>query len=147
MKRRLLRALGGTVLAVLLLGGVGYSRYIDWPAFDDSALIRVYIPDEYPLDDAHHYTLRGFMDTWDLYRFSTSPEAILFLVAELKLESTGTVREFDLIISKPPAYWWDPELLREAEYYQSYERAADGRLYDLLYSREEGIAYMIRFDG
>jgi hypothetical protein len=87
------------------------------------------------------------MDTWELYRFSTSSDAVAYLVNKLNLESKGMVHTFDLIISKPPPYWWNPEHLPEAEYYQSRERALDGKLYDLLYSKVDGIVYMIRFDG
>jgi hypothetical protein len=120
---------------------------VDWPSFDGPGKVRVFVPDEYAIYDAYYYRLRGFMDTWDLYRFSTSPAAIDFLISNLNLESRGFVSNFPLIISKPPPYWWDPELLEIAELFQSKERASDGRHYDLLYSEETGIVYMIRFDG
>jgi hypothetical protein len=147
LNSRLLRILGYIILACLLIGIFAYSRYIDWPSGDASPEVRVYLPDQYPLSEAYHYTLRDFMDTWELYRFSTSSDAVAFLVNDLNLESQGMVNEFDLIISKPPPHWWDPEHLLEAEYYQSRDRAADGRLYDLLCSKDDGIVYMIRFDG
>jgi hypothetical protein len=131
----------------LLISAFAYALYVDWPAFDEPQAVRVYLPVEYPIEDAHHYKLRSFMDTWDLYKFTTSSSAIAHLKSELKLESRGYVQNFDLIISKPPAYWWEPEKLDEAELFQSTERADDGRLYELLYSEETGITYLIRFDG
>ena len=147
MNRRLIRVLGYIFLACLLIAVFIYSRYIDWPSIDKTSEVRVYLPDQYPVSKTYHYTLRNFMDTWELYRFSTSSDAVAFLINDLKLESKGIVHEFDLIISKPPPYWWNPEHLIEAELYESRERALDGRLYDLLYSEDEGIVYMIRFDG
>ena len=147
MTRRLLLKLSLFLILVALLVGFAYLRYINWPSFGGAKEVRVYLPEEYPVKDAHHYTLRSFMDTWELYRFTTTPDAINFLVENLNLESHGLVYEFPLIVSKPPPYWWNPELLREAEYFSSRERAPDGRLYDLLYSMERGIVYLIRFDG
>ena len=145
----------GPALSIIGLGlfvcvGCGlaaYSRYIDFPSFDGSSEIRTYLPETYPITDAHHYSFNNFMDNWELYRFSTTPEAIIFLASELHLESQGVVHEFPLIISKPPPYWWNPELLKEAELFRSSQRAPDGHTYDLLYSSASGIAYMIRFDG
>jgi hypothetical protein len=131
----------------LLCGILTYSRYIDFPPFDDSQEVRAYLPDKYPIKDAHHYTYNNFMDNWELYRFSTTSEAIIYLASELNLESQGFVHEFPLIISKPPPYWWNPELLDNAELFRSSTRAPDGHNYDLLFSEETGIAYMIRFDG
>jgi hypothetical protein len=87
------------------------------------------------------------MDTWELYRFTTTPEAVAFLATELSLESKGTVNNFPLIISKPPPYWWDPELLDNAELFSAKQRAADGHSYEILYSIDTGIVYLIRFDG
>jgi hypothetical protein len=109
--------------------------------------VRAYLPDQYPVSDAHHYTYRNFMDTWELYRFSASPEAISFLAGELNLEEPVPVQKFPLIVSRPPPYWWHPELLPEADLYRSQQRSPDGHNYDLLYSAGEGIAYLIRFDG
>jgi hypothetical protein len=114
---------------------------------DDTREIREILPDEYIVSDVYHYEYRSFMDTWDLYRFSTTPAAIDFLKSKLNLEFQGIVHNYPLIISKPPAYWWDPEQEVEAELYQSSQRAADERLYELLYSQSSGIAYLIRFDG
>ena len=144
---RALAILGPGLLICLACGLLAYSRYIDFPSFDGSPAIRAYLPDTYSINDAHHYSYNNFMDNWELYRFSTTPEAINFLVSELRLESQGMVHEFPLIISKPPPYWWNPELLKEAELFRSSQRAPDGHTYDLLYSSEAGIAYMIRFDG
>jgi len=144
---RALSVIGISVLLCLLCGLVVYSRYIDFPSFDGSPEIRAYLPETYPITDAHHYSFNNFMDNWELYRFSTTPEAIIFLASELHLESQGMVHEFPLIISKPPPYWWNPELLKEAELFRSSQRAPDGHTYDLLYSSASGIAYMIRFDG
>ena len=145
--RRTQFIIGLSFLICLLCGLVAYSRYIDFPSFDAYSEIRAYLPEPYPLTAAHHYLYNNFMDNWELYRFSTTPEAILFLASELHLESQGMVHEFPLIISKPPPYWWNPELLEEAELFRSGKRAPDGHNYDLLYSTETGIAYMIRFDG
>ena len=139
--------IGLGVFTCLLCGLLAYSRYIDFPSLDGSSEIRAYLPDTYPIRDAHHYSYHNFMDNWELYRFSTTLESIHFTVSELHLESQGMVHEFPLIISKPPPYWWDPELLKEAELFRSSQRAPDGHTYDLLYSSESGIAYMIRFDG
>jgi hypothetical protein len=147
MKRKLL-AVGGLLAVVcIIVGAFAYSLYIDFPSIDGPSEVRAYLPEEYSIKEAHYYQLRGFMDTWDLYRFTTSREAIDYLIVELKLESKGIVQNYPLIISKPPPYWWNPEDLPEAELFQSRERAPDGRLYDLLYSEDEGIVYMIRFDG
>jgi len=129
------------------VGLVGFLRYVDWPSFGGEHQVREILPEEYPLEHAHHYKLRAFMDNWGLYRFQTSPEAIAYLKTELNLESQGLVQHFPLIISRPPPYWWHPERLAQAEYFQSATRAADGRLYDLLYAQQSGIVYMIRFDG
>lgn len=145
--RRALPVIGLSLFICLLCGLVAYSRYIDFPSFDGSSDLRVYLPEKYPITDAHHYLYNNFMDNWELYQFSTTPEAIAFLASDLNLESQGRVYEFPLIISKPPPYWWNPERLKEAELFRSSKRAPDGHNYDLLYSRETGIAYMIRFDG
>lgn len=139
--------LGLIILACTLCAGFGYASYIDWPSFNEPRSVRNYLPDEYPVNDAHHYTYSNFMDTWELYRFTTTPEAVAFLAAELSLESKGTVNNFPLIISKPPPYWWDPELLDNAELFRANQRAADGHIYEILYSRDTGIVYLIRFDG
>jgi hypothetical protein len=95
--------------------------------------VRVHLPEQYPLENGHHYTLRAFMDSWELFRFRTSPQAVDYLKTELNLESQGMVHNFPMIVSRPPAYWWHPERLAEAEYFQSLTRADDGRLYELLY--------------
>jgi hypothetical protein len=145
--RRWLLPAAALLMTLCACAACGYARYIDFPAGDDSVLVRAYLPEPHPLEGAHHDLLRGFMDSWELYRFETSPEGVAYLVQSLSLESQGLVYEFPLIISKPPAYWWDPEQLAEAEYFTSHERAADGYLYDLLYSEADGIVYMIRFDG
>jgi hypothetical protein len=87
------------------------------------------------------------MDTWELYRFTTTPEAIAHLANSLNLSAPTTVHEFDMIISRPPPYWWHPESLEEGQLYRSEQRAPDGHMYDLLYSVDLGIAYFIRFDG
>jgi len=147
MNRRIPYVFGLSLFTCLLCGVLAYSRYIDFPSFDGSSEVRAYLPEKYPITEVHHYTYNNFMDNWELYRFSTTPEAIAFLASRLHLESRGMVYEFPLIISKPPPYWWDPELLKEAELFRSSKRAPDGHNYDLLYSRETGIAYMIRFDG
>lgn len=132
---------------VALCGAAIYSRHVDWPSLGGSSRVRAYIPGPYPIGDAHHYTYRNFMDTWELYRFTTTPEAIAYLADELNLSAPATVRRFPLIISRPPPYWCHPERLPEAELYRSEDRAPAGRLYDLLFSRDSGIAYLIRFDG
>jgi hypothetical protein len=87
------------------------------------------------------------MDTWELYTFTTSPEAVAFLATTLNLGSPAPVQEFPMIISRPPPYWWHPEVLSQAELYGSEDRAPDGHNYQLLFSVETGIAYLIRFDG
>jgi hypothetical protein len=147
LKRKILRIGGILVMVCILAGTFAYSLYIDFPSIDGPDEVRMYLPEKYSIKEAHYYQLRGFMDTWDLYRFTTSPEAIDYLIVLLKLESKGIVQNYPLIISKPPPYWWDPELLEEAELFQSTERALDDRLYELLYSRKTSIAYLIRFDG
>ena len=146
-KNRLGLAVGVIVMACALCAGAGYSRYVDWPSFGANAEVRLYIPDRYPISDTHQYTYSNFMDTWELYRFTTTPDAIVYLADELKLASPATVHEFPLIISRPPPYWWHPELLPDAELYRSSVRAPDGHLYDLLYAQDSGVAYLIRFDG
>jgi hypothetical protein len=136
-----------SVVACILCSALGYARYIDWPSFDGAGHVREYLPGQYPIHDAHFYLYQNFMDSWKLYRFTTSPEAIEFLAASLHLSQEGVVYEFPLIVSRPPPYWWHPELLAEADLYRSKDRAPAGHLYDLLYSQETGIVYMIQFDG
>jgi hypothetical protein len=145
--RRSRLVLGLSLFACLLCGVISYSRYIDFPSFGSSGKVRTYLPEQYPVEDAYHYSYHNFMDNWELYRFSTTPEAIAFLASDLNLESQGLVHKFPMIISKPPPYWWDPELLENAELFSSRSRAPDGHNYNLLFSRETGIAYMVRFDG
>jgi hypothetical protein len=147
VSRRVMVFMSVSIIACLLCGALGYARYVDWPSFDGSQHVREYLPSQYPLQDAHFYRFRNFMDSWDLYRFTTSPESIEFLAASLHLSREGVVYEFPLIVSRPPPYWWHPELLSEADLYRSRGRAPDGHLYDLLYSQETGVAYMIQFDG
>ncbi len=147
MIRRLSIPLGLALIACLLGSALAYARYKDWPPGDDIHLVRAYLPEAYPVAGARHYTYRNYTDSWELYRFTTTSEAIARLTESLHLARAGTVHEFPLIISKPPPYWWDPKLLSEADLYHSAERAPDGQLYDLLYSTETGIAYLIRFDG
>ena len=146
-RSRLLLALSILVVACMLCAAPLYGRYIDWPSLGGAEAVRGYLPDQYPVSDAHHYTYRNFMDTWELYRFTTSPEAVSYLANILNLEPPVPVQEFPLIISRPPPYWWHPELLPQAELYSSHERASDGRNYNLLYAPGNGIAYLIRFDG
>src|SRR5919205_2460775 len=95
---RAVSIMGLSLLICLLCGLVACSRYIDFPSFDGSSEIRAYLPDPYPITDAHHYSYNNFMDNWELYRFSTTPEAIIFLESELHLESRGMVHDFPLII-------------------------------------------------
>ena len=114
---------------ILAAGAIAYSLYIDFPSLDGPGEVRIFLPEEYSIEDVHYYKLRGFMDTWDLYRFTTSPEAIDYLIVKLMLESKGIGNNYPLIISKPPPYWWGPELLEEVELFQSAERALDDRLY------------------
>jgi hypothetical protein len=147
LKNRVPLSLGLILLVCLICGGLTYSRYIDWPSFGAKGSVRFYIPDQFPISDTHHYTYSNFMDTWELYRFTTTPEAISYLATELNLASPATVHEFPLIISRPPPYWWHPELLPDAQLYRSAHRASDGHLYDLLYSPDSGIAFLVRFDG
>lgn len=147
VSHRVIISISVTIITCMLCGALGYARYVDWPSFDGSKRVREYLPSQYPIQDAHFYQYRNFMDNWDLYRFTTSPAAIEFLAASLHLSLEGVVHEFPLIISRPPPYWWHPELLPEADLYRSSERAPGGHLYDLLYSQETGIAYLIQFDG
>lgn len=139
--------LGLATAGCLLCAATGYSRYVDWPSFGGRTQVREYIPEPYPVTNAHHYTYRNFMDTWELYRFTTTPEAIEYLADALNLSASVTVYEFPMIISRPPPYWWHPEELPQAQLYQGDKRAPDGHLYDLLYSEDSGVAYLIRFDG
>jgi hypothetical protein len=53
---------------------------------------------------------------------------------------------FPMIVSRPPPYWWHPELPEGARY-AGQERAPDRKKYGLLYSSASGIAYLLRFDG
>jgi len=140
-KRHFFRFLGLIIAFCLFCTAIAYSRYIDWPSLGGKAQVRRIIPKPYPITDAHHYTYRNFMDTWELYRFTTSPETINYLVNALNLSDPKTVYEFPLIVSRPPPYWWHPEVLPQALLYRSEERAPDGHLYDLLYSEDIGIAY------
>jgi hypothetical protein len=87
------------------------------------------------------------MDTWELYRFTTTPDAISHLASELNLTAPAAVHEFPMIVSRPPPYWWHPELLADAQLYRGAVRAPDGHLYDLLYSPDTGTAYLVRYDG
>jgi hypothetical protein len=146
-KGRILPVVGIVVVSCGLCAAAMYSRYIDWPSFGADSPVRAYIPEPYPISETYHYTYRNFMDTWELYRFSTTPEAIAFLADDLRLADPVTVFDFPLIVSRPPPYWWHPELIPEAELYRSLARAPDGHLYDLLYAQETGVAYLIRFDG
>jgi hypothetical protein len=146
-KRRFLRFLVLAITGCLLCSATVYSRYIDWPSIGGSAQVRGIIPQPYPITNAHHYTYRNFMDTWELYRFTTTPGAVAYLVNALKLSDPKTVYEFPMIVSRPPPYWWHPEVLPEAQLYGSDRRAPDGRLYELLYSEDTGVVYLIRFDG
>jgi hypothetical protein len=146
-KRRFLRFLVLAITGCLLCSATVYSRYIDWPSIGGSAQVRGIIPQPYPITNAHHYTYRNFMDTWELYRFTTTPGAVAYLVNALKLSDPKTVYEFPMIVSRPPPYWWHPEVLPEAQLYGSDGRAPDGRLYELLYSEDTGVVYLIRFDG
>ncbi len=146
-KRNLWAFLLAGFLIPLACAGLAYARFIDWPSTGGTGQVRAYLPERFLAQDAHHYRYRNFMDTWELYRFRTTPEAIDYLAASLKLEPAGQVSNFPLIVSRPPPYWWHPEALPEATLYSSAERAPDGHLYDLLYAEESGIAYLIRFDG
>jgi len=146
-RKRLLVLLVLALDACLLCAAFGYSRYVDWPSFGGEARVRAILPEPYPVGDAHHYTYRNFMDTWELYRFETSIEAIAYLVEQLNLGPPNTVYEFPMIVSRPPPYWWHPEDLAQAEIYGSSQRAPDGRRYELLYSAQAGTAYLLRFDG
>ena len=124
-----------------------YSRHVDWPSLGGTEDVRVYLPDPYPLSEAHHYTYGSFMDTWELYRITSIPEAVAYMADTLNLPSAVTVHKFPLIISRPPPYWWRPEALQEAQLYRSEQRDPDARRYDLLYSAGSGVAYLVRFDG
>ena len=146
-KQRIPLVLGLVLTGCLACSAIAYSRYVDWPSLGGLTEVRAYLPEEYPVHDAYHYTYRNFMDTWELYRFTTTPEAIEYLVDALNLSAPATVYEFNLIVSRPPPYWWHPESLPEVQLYRSKQRAPDGYLYDLLYSVDLGIAYLIRFDG
>jgi hypothetical protein len=146
-KNRLPFMIGLIILACVLCPALGYSRYVDWPSFGAASQVRRYIPEPYPLSATYHYTYANFMDTWELYRFTTTPDGIAYLSDKLNLGAPATVHNFPLIVSRPPPYWWHPELLADAELFRSDGRAPDGRLYDLLYSPASGIAYLIRFDG
>ena len=146
-KRHSFRFLGLTLLFCMFCSAIAYSRYIDWPSLGGRAQVRRIIPQPYPITNAHHYTYRNFMDTWELYRFRINPETIVYLVDAFNLSNPKTVFEFPMIVSRPPPYWWHPEVLPEAQLYGSNRRAPDGRLYELLYSEDTGITYLIRFDG
>jgi hypothetical protein len=147
LKSRLLLAIAGILMTCVICAAVAYSRYVDWPSFGAGAQLRAYIPASYPLSDTHQYTYNNFMDNWELFRFTTTPEAISHLAGALSLAAPATVHEFPLIVSRPPPYWWHPELLENALLYRSSVRAPDGHLYDLLYSPDTGIAYLVRYDG
>jgi hypothetical protein len=146
-KPRLFHLLGVVAAGCLACSALAYSRYVDWPSLGGEAQVREYLPERYPLAGTHHYTYSNFMDTWELYRFTTTPEAIAYLADGLGLSAPAPVREFPLIISRPPPYWWHPETLQEAQLYRNGQRAPDGHMYDLLYSADSGVAYLIRFDG
>ena len=148
MSRPRLLSTIGIILVICMLCVAGmYSRYVDWPSFGANAQVRRYIAEPYPVSNTYHYTYSNFMDTWELYRFKTTPDAIARLARNLNLAAPASVHSFPLIISRPPPYWWHPELLADADLYRSAVRAPDGHLYDLLYSKESGVAYLIRFDG
>ena len=146
-KHRITSFIGLVTAGCMLCGAIAYSRYVDWPSFGRSFQVREYVPEPYPISDAHHYTYRNFMDTWELYKFTTTPEAIAYLADILNLSAPVTVYEFPLIISRPPPYWWHPEILAQAKLYRSNERSPDGHRYDLIHSPESGVTYLIRFDG
>jgi len=146
-KRRIVPLVGFVSAACLLCSATAYSRYVDWPSFGGNAQVREYVPEPYPIEAAHHYTYHNFMDTWELYKFTTTPETIVYLADALNLSTPVTVYEFPLIISRPPPYWWHPEALAQASLYRSQARAPDGHNYDLLYSENSGVAYLVRFDG
>lgn len=147
MKQRISLAFALILTGCLACSALAYSRHVDWPSLGGLSEVRAYLPEEYPVQDAYHYTYRNFMDTWELYRFTTTPQAIEYLANALNLSAPATVYEFDMIISRPPPYWWHPESLPQAQLYRSEQRAPDGHAYDLLYSAAQGIAYLIRFDG
>ncbi|HTO99932.1 MAG TPA: hypothetical protein VMJ64_01055, partial [Anaerolineales bacterium] len=131
----------------VLCAAFAYSRYIDWPSFSAAPQVRAYLPASYLVSDAHHYAYNNFMDNWELYRFTTTPDAIAYLANSLDLAAPASVHEFPLIVSRPPPYWWHPEALTNTSLYRSAVRASDGHLYDLLYSVEDGTAYLVRYDG
>lgn len=138
-----------SVLFGLLAGYVilDYSRYYDWPSFNDAAQVREYLPASYPVADAHYYQLRNMVETWELYRFNTSADAVAKLTKRLRLSSQGTVKNFAMIVTQPRPHWWHPEQLASAELFAALERGPDGRNYELLYAADTGTVYMIRFEG
>jgi hypothetical protein len=139
--------LAGLVGLVVIYMVQDYSRYYDWPSFNGAAHVREYVPASYPVANAHYYQYDNIVDTWELYRFNTSPEAVAKLAENLRLSSQGTVSNFALIVSRPPPNWWHPEQLASAELFAALERGPDGMNYELLYAADTGTVYMIRFDG
>jgi hypothetical protein len=57
------------ILLCLGLVAAGYAHHVDWPSMDGAKDVREYLPEQHPLDNAHHYTLRAFMDSWELFRY------------------------------------------------------------------------------
>ena len=126
---------------------VDYSRYYDWLSFNDDAHVREYVPANYPVADAHYYRFRNMVDTWELYRFNTSADAVAKLAKRLRLSSQGKVRNFALIITQPPPHWWHPEQLASAELFAARQRGPDGKNYEMLYAADTGTVYLMRFEG
>ena len=141
------RSAGLVLLFISTCAVLFYFRHIDWPSLGGENAVREYLPDSYPLSHAHHYTLRNFMDSWELYRFSTSHAGVEFLAGLLNLEPVGEVQNHPLIVSTPPPYWWQPEQLDNAMLFSGTSRAGDGFLYEMLYADTEKLVYLIRFDG
>ena len=110
--------------------------------------MRVYHPEAYPVKHAHHYTYGGFMDTWELYRFSTSPEGVEYLAASLNLSLWRPSLNFHSSSRGRHLTGGIPRsCLRRPSTVAPKGRQTDGHHYDLLYSAESGTAYLIRFDG
>ena len=134
------RLLTGLVLMVVVVG-IWYLRYIDFPSFDGETQLREIAEYRHEARSVHYFRSRNFMDTWHLLRAEIAPEQIEHYVPDLGLEQRGEVEHFDLIISRPPPYWWHPERLPRAVLYEG--SVPDGRSLTLRYAEESSTAYFL----
>ncbi len=133
-----------TALVVLgTVAAIWYMRHIDFPATDGMNELRQIAGYEFEARRAYYYRSRNFMDTWHLLRAEIPPTDLERYVAELALQEAGAVEYFDLIISRPPPYWWHPERIPSATLYEGWLR--NERSITLMYSADAETAYLLLY--